>query len=244
MSSGAEALFAAALAAQPTSPLVTFYDDASGERIELSARSLANWVAKTHFLLIDELGLGVGDSAVVALPLDWITVPVLLGCWSAGLCVLSEPDSSSAVAFGTPETLTSAEAGSAAADVFAINPASMTRGFLGAATPPAGAADYVAAVRPQPDTWASVHPPAGPGDPALAGLSRSALVTAANETAADLGLPPGARVMTERPWTVAADWITSLLAALTVGGSVVLVANADPSKRERRIEQEQVTTVL
>ena len=82
---GAEALFATLLAEQPSRPFVTFYDDATGERVELSARSLANWVAKTHFLLLDELGLGVGDTALVALPADWITVPILLGCWSAGL---------------------------------------------------------------------------------------------------------------------------------------------------------------
>ncbi len=70
MSTGAEALFAAVLADQPTRPLVTYYNDASGERIELSARSLANWVAKTHFLLLEELGLGVCDTALVALPAD------------------------------------------------------------------------------------------------------------------------------------------------------------------------------
>ncbi len=52
----------AVLAERPGDPLVTFYNDATGERIELSAKSLANWVAKTHFLLLDELGLGPGDS--------------------------------------------------------------------------------------------------------------------------------------------------------------------------------------
>ncbi len=70
-----EALFAAVLAAQPAQPLVTFYDEARGERSELSARSLGNWVAKTHFLLSDELGLGAGDAAFVDLPAHWISVP-------------------------------------------------------------------------------------------------------------------------------------------------------------------------
>ena len=80
-----EGLFSARLAADAAAPLVTFYDDATGERAELSARSLANWVAKTHFLLVDELGLGVGDRAVIALPVHWLAFPVLLGCWFAGL---------------------------------------------------------------------------------------------------------------------------------------------------------------
>ena len=34
-------------------PVVTFYDDATGERVELSAATYANWVAKTAGLLQD-----------------------------------------------------------------------------------------------------------------------------------------------------------------------------------------------
>ena len=36
-------------------PLVTYYGTASGARTELSATTLANWVAKTSNLLTDEL---------------------------------------------------------------------------------------------------------------------------------------------------------------------------------------------
>ena len=39
----------------PASPLITFYDLATGERMELSAASLDNAVAKTAGLLRDEL---------------------------------------------------------------------------------------------------------------------------------------------------------------------------------------------
>ena len=35
------------LAANPAGPRITFYDDATGERIELSSVTLANWAAKT-----------------------------------------------------------------------------------------------------------------------------------------------------------------------------------------------------
>ncbi|HET6211502.1 MAG TPA: TIGR03089 family protein, partial [Micromonosporaceae bacterium] len=41
------ALLARAVAAEPARPLITYYDDATGERTELSAATLANWVAKT-----------------------------------------------------------------------------------------------------------------------------------------------------------------------------------------------------
>src|SRR4051812_48467611 len=63
-----EALFDARLKNDPGSPLVTFYDDATGERAELSAKSLGNWVAKTYSLLSDSLGLGPGDTAQLRLP--------------------------------------------------------------------------------------------------------------------------------------------------------------------------------
>ncbi len=47
----------------------------------------------------------------------------------------------------------------ACAEVYAVDPAAAARGFGGAA--PAGTTDFVAAVRPQPDAWTSVHSPAG-----------------------------------------------------------------------------------
>ena len=43
------------LAHDPGRPLVTFYDDATGERTELSVTTYANWVAKVASLLVDEL---------------------------------------------------------------------------------------------------------------------------------------------------------------------------------------------
>ena len=69
-------------------PLVTFYDDATGERVELSATTLANWVAKTANLLQDEFDVGPGSTVAVALPVHWQTAAVLLGVWSCGAAVL------------------------------------------------------------------------------------------------------------------------------------------------------------
>jgi uncharacterized protein (TIGR03089 family) len=242
-----EALFAAALASEPSRPMITFYDDASGEWAELSARSLANWVAKTHFLLMDGLGLGVGDAAFVDLPAHWISVPVLLGCWSAGLTVVTAP-AQAAVAFVEPVTL--ARAGDAGVpDVFAIAPASAARGF--GADVPAGAEDYVVAVRPQPDAWGSVHSPAGPADSAIDDRSRADVVASAAARAQGFGLSAGGRVLSTRAWAGADDWIDTLLAPLSVGASIVLVAHAADdadgdaaAKHEARIRQERVTAVI
>ena len=68
-------------------PLVTAYDDATGERTELSVASYANWVAKTANLLVDELMLEPGETVLLDLPPHWLTTVFLGGAWAAGLAV-------------------------------------------------------------------------------------------------------------------------------------------------------------
>jgi len=108
-------------------------------------------------------------------------------------------------------------------------------------TPPPGTEDYTAAVRPMPDAWAGVRPLAGPADLALAELSRAELAGAAERRAAELGLTTGGRLLWTRPWQQPADWISALLAPLTVGGSAVLVGNPDAGLLDRRATAERVT---
>ena len=227
-----EALFGARLATDPAGPLVTFYDDATGERAELSAKSLGNWIAKTYSLLTDSLGLGPGDAAAVRLPVHWLAIPVLFGCWYAGLEVVT--DRPAAVAFADADGAAVAATGGRGVRVVAA-----ADGPTG--TPPAGAEDYTAAVRPMPDAWAGVRALAGPADPALDGTSRAELADAAQRRAADLGLASGGRLLWSRPWQQPADWLAALLAPLAVGGSVVLVGNPDPAALDRRAEAERVT---
>jgi uncharacterized protein (TIGR03089 family) len=230
-----EQRFSELLASDASRPFVTYYNEASGERSELSAKSLANWVAKTHHLLVDELGLGVGNTALVALPPHWISVPVLLGCLTAGLALTDAGDAD--VAFVTPETLPAA---GGLLDVYAIAPDSAAVGFRDAVAD--DAQDYVAAVRPQADTWASVHLLASDADPCLPGLTRAAASMRAAEQAEALGLATGGRLLTTRDWTSAGDWVDAVLAPLSVGGSVVIVRNgADEAVLARRAEQERAT---
>ncbi|MET0997002.1 MAG: TIGR03089 family protein, partial [Mycobacterium sp.] len=68
-----DALLGPILAADPAGPRVTYYDDATGERIEVSTVTLANWAAKTANLLRDELGAGPGSRIAVLLPAHWQT---------------------------------------------------------------------------------------------------------------------------------------------------------------------------
>ncbi len=78
-------LLSSALAADPGRPLVTFYDDATGERVELSVATFANWVAKTANLLQDELSVEPGDRVTLLLPAHWQTAVWLLACASVGV---------------------------------------------------------------------------------------------------------------------------------------------------------------
>ncbi|HEY2167916.1 MAG TPA: TIGR03089 family protein, partial [Jatrophihabitantaceae bacterium] len=146
-----EQLFADALARNPSRPFVTYYDDSTGERSELSLKSLANWVAKTYHLLVDQLGLDVGAAAYVELPAHWISTAPILGAFAAGLRFDTDPGASD-VAFVTAETAARA---TGVPDVFAISTSTAAIGFRDA--PPAGTEDFVAAVRPQPDAWAGVR---------------------------------------------------------------------------------------
>jgi uncharacterized protein (TIGR03089 family) len=227
-----ERQFADLLAAEPSRPFVTYYDESSGERSELSVKSLANWVVKTHHLLATELGLGVGDTALVALPAHWISVPILLGCLTAGLELT--PQGAADVGFVAPAALPGIDADEA----YVVAPDSAAVGFRDSA--PEGAADYVSAVRPQEDKWPSVRLAAGPDDPCLPGLTRAQTV----ERALAVGLAPAERLLTTREWSGVDDWVEAVLAPLAVGGSLVIVANASREVVERRAAQERATRVL
>ncbi|WP_374609845.1 TIGR03089 family protein, partial [Gordonia sp. (in: high G+C Gram-positive bacteria)] len=61
-----DAIFAAVT--DHSRPLLTYYDDATGERTELSAATLGNWAAKTANYLRDEIGVAEGDVVAVDLP--------------------------------------------------------------------------------------------------------------------------------------------------------------------------------
>ena len=65
-------------------PFLTWYDDATGDRVELSVATAANWAAKIANYLVDELDLQPGDDMTVGTAMHWTTAVVLLGGWSAG----------------------------------------------------------------------------------------------------------------------------------------------------------------
>jgi uncharacterized protein (TIGR03089 family) len=83
-------VLAAQLKGDAGRPLVTFYDGVTGERVELSVTTYANWVAKAASLLVEEHDLERGDTLRIDLPPHWLG-PVFLGAaWLAGLTVTDD----------------------------------------------------------------------------------------------------------------------------------------------------------
>ncbi|MFF4171002.1 TIGR03089 family protein [Streptomyces sp. NPDC001744] len=236
-------LLRSALAADPARPLVTFYDDATGERVELSVATFANWVAKTANLLQGELSAAPGDRLALLLPAHWQTAVWLLACSSVGVTaeVGGDPAGADVVVAG-PDAL---EAGLACpGERIALSLAPLGRRFP---APPAGYADYAVEVPGQGDRFAPFVP-VDPEAPALVvdGTERSGaqLVEQARVDAAALGLAPGSRVLSALGYE---DWrglSTGLYAPLAAGGSAVLCRRPDllaAGALDRRMESERVT---
>ena len=216
--------FTAAVAARPDQPLITFYDDATGERAELSGATLANWVAKTANLLVDGLGLMPGDVAAVRLPPHWQTAGVLLGCWVAGLTVDLAGDSPAAVAF-VAEPVSPLPA---ADEVYALALAPFGMPFGGAVPP--GTQDFVVEMRGYGD---HLPPPATHADQ----LALTPSTTHAALAAAVADLPARVLIDTDaHPDPV--DW---LVAPLLAGASTVLTRHTDPAALDARLAAERAT---
>lgn len=241
------ALLAAAVASDPARPLITYYDDRTGERTELSAATLDNWVAKTANLLVDGAATEPGDRAGILLPPHWQTAAVLLGCWSAGVTVTgTRPPEPVDVVFAAAERLAQARTWGAL-ETYGLSLAPLAAP-LTAVLPevPAGVGDYVVEVRAHGDHFA---PPApiNPDTAALAGLpgdpvSHRDLVARAGARADELALAPGDRLLAVPSPTpdvsTAVDW---LLAPLAAGASVVLCHQPDPGLLASRVDTERVT---
>jgi len=81
------------VATDQTAPRVTFYErtpgPTQGERIELSAKVLTNWVSKGANMLSEELDVDASSSVVVHLPAaHWRTAYWCLAVWSLGAQVV------------------------------------------------------------------------------------------------------------------------------------------------------------
>lgn len=210
----------------PAGPRITYYDDATGERVELSTATLANCAAKTANLLRDELGAGPGTRVGVLLPAHWQTAAVLLGIWWIGAEAVL--DSSDDVTFCTRDRLDEAGMG----EVAVLSLDAFGKGYDDL---PVGVTDYATAVRVHGD---QVLPERNPG-PALEGRSVADVLDEARSE-----LSGTDRVWSSLGWSTAPELIANLVAVFAAGASLVQVAHPDAALQERRMATEKVTTTL
>jgi uncharacterized protein (TIGR03089 family) len=220
------------MASDPAGPRITYYDDATGERIELSTATLANWAAKTGNLLRDELGAGPGSRVAVLLPAHWQTAAVLLGIWWIGAEVVLAEDAD--VALCTADRLPEADdaVGAGEIAVLSLDPFGKPVADL-----PVGVTDYATSVRVHGD---QITPERQPG-PALGGRSAAEVLARAKASAAAQGFTRDDRVMSMADWATTDDLTDHLLAVFAAGASLVQVANPDAAVLDRRREMEKVT---
>ncbi|CAL9433797.1 hypothetical protein SUDANB106_02128 [Streptomyces sp. enrichment culture] len=246
-------LLRSALAADAARPLVTFYDDATGERVELSVATLANWVAKTANLLQGELSAEPGDRLALLLPAHWQTAVWLLACSSTGVVAELPADtagtgSASSLAAAAdlvvsgPDTLETARACTGERIALSLRP-------LGGRfpRPPEGFTDYAVEVPGQGDHFAPFSP-VDPDAPALVvggeELTGAQVVERARADAETRGLGPGARLLSGLPYGTWEGVCAGLFAPLAAGGSVVLCRHLDrldAAGLEERVRSERIT---
>ncbi|MFF1305211.1 TIGR03089 family protein [Streptomyces sp. NPDC058307] len=232
-------LLRSALAADPGRPLVTFYDDATGERVELSVATFANWVAKTSNLLQGDLAAAPGDRVALLLPAHWQTAVWLLACASVGVVadVGGEPSAADVVVSG-PDALEAARACSGERVALALRP-------LGGRfpQPPDGFVDYAVEVPGQGDRFVPFAP-VDPDEPALVVAGREFSAAEVVERARAEGT--GDRVLSGLPYDTWDGLNAGLYGALANSGSVVLCRHLEQLGEEglaQRIESERVTAV-
>ncbi|TCI95894.1 TIGR03089 family protein [Aeromicrobium sp. IC_218] len=209
---------------EPGRPFVTFYDLGSGERVELSTVTTANWVAKTCGLLVDDLDVEPGTRVRIGLPTHWERVVWALACWQVGAVVVD----------------TDAEVGVTGPDLDASEDVRVALSLRPLGLPfesaPAGFVDYNGVVAGHPDVFVPVDEP-GEDDLAL-GLGGLVITHAA--------LVAGAGADRARRLLVDADLAAecaAVVAAAAGDGSLVLVTGGTPADVERVAAQEHAEPV-
>lgn len=212
-------------ASDGSTPFLTHYR--ADDRTELSARSFANWVAKTANLLTDELGLDPGDRVELRVaanhPGHWMTLVWVMATWQAGLTVT---DADGDVIVTGPEPAGTPNGPALACSLHPLG--------LGLRDLPEGWSDFSALALAQPDAWFGSGPDS-PDDPAweVAGraLSFAQLTT---------GEPESRRLLVRDPEDAWAAAHACLIGPLLGGGSSVIACDVSDAALARIAESERV----
>lgn len=222
-------------------PRLTWYDDTpgptNGERIELSARVLTNWVAKAANLLQDDCAAGPGTTVGLDVPAHWRGVYWALATWSVGATIVLGDSAADSDVLVTTDASTAAAHGG---DALLLSLPALARAHPEAADA-GGAVDEAKELSTHGDQFSPMSDPES-GDLAL--------------SSDGLDTPYADLVVLRSEWgaapRVAVDGhlkalLGTCLSAWAADGSVVAMrgsAGVDPDALARRLESEGVTLPL
>lgn len=216
------------------------YDDATGERVELSVATFDNWVCKLANLFGIEWGLDPGERLAVLMPAHWQSMVAMVAAWTSGQVVALDPATPVAASVVGPASRSGPRV-----ERWVLGCSLRPFGRAETAPLPPGWLDFASEVPPQPDALLTAAAAAGPADSALVGpaglVSHAEIVERALASADELGLAPGGRLLTDLNPTSPEGLDVALLAPLATGSSVVLLLNATEQRRIEVASQEQVT---
>jgi uncharacterized protein (TIGR03089 family) len=247
-------------------PFLTWYDDARGERVELSYGTFDNWVAKVANLLVEELGAGPGDRVAAVLVDHWQAAVVLAACWRAGVgVVVAAPGAGGAeVAAALDGTVAAfvreewvADAARAAGGTTLV---ALTADLAGRSDRDLGAALRFARVVPTmgdlfsgdadpegealrrlPATPAAGDPVGEPRVPAGEAAGMAGLLGEAARLVEATGLGDGDRLLSGLGLLSPVGAAAGLLAPFGAGAGVVLARPFEPARFWRLVATERVT---
>lgn len=234
------------LQTDPGRPRLTWYGD-DGERVELSGAVLANWVAKTTNLLVEEYDVRPGSMVGVNLPVHWRTVTWALAAWRVGATVVLSDGADvgpwgedlDVVVTDSPERWETSSA-----ELVVVSLPALARRYDGELPP--GAMDAASAVMTYADQVIYAPQPE-PERPALTAPAAETAVVRHDELVPAPG--DGARELVDGRGD-AAGVLRELLRIWAGAGSAVLTSpataaalEADEARRDRLVESEKIQKI-
>ena len=216
-------MLAPLLHTDPSSPRLTVYDDSRGVRMDFSAQTLDNWASKVANMLDDEFDLPPDGSVAIDLPVSWQAAVIAIGTYNSSRTPLMD-------ASGAPSpdviftTLDGAARWSDVPDCVVVSDDPFGRGVVESGGElPVGTVDFGPTVRFYGDAYF--------GDSPTLSTFTEPGISAERYLAQD--------------WHTTEEFVSSVLAPIAAGGSVVVVAGLVAAERLQEIaEAEKVTRFI
>lgn len=225
----------------PAAPRITVYTEATGARLDFSAQTLQNWVAKIANMLAEELDLEPGDAIAVNLPVSWQAAVICLGALARDIDVQLSTSASAGsdaaqVVFTSPERFEDFPG----RDVVLVTQDPFGRGVAeSGGTLPLGAIDFGPTVRFYGDQY--FEPTTPLTELVLSDAAADNPDSPAGPTGQAHGGPNGPRVLSTG-WHDWNSFRANVLVPLAKGGSAVVVSGlADDSRLEEIRANEKAT---